>query len=118
MDIAAYLRAKREELKIPRWKIAEKLCISPQALRDIDNGVTRLSLENFLIICDELDISPMHLIKKTNEHYILLNDKDLIAIGHSIEILQKIKDQADSSTSYESITIGNGNKILNSFNKK
>lgn len=120
MNIAEYLRFRREQLKIPRRQIAQRLCISPQALRDIENGSTRLSLENFLIICDALGISPMQLIKKTDEHYILLTDKDLTAIDRSIEILQKIRTQADNdgSASYEKITIGDGNTIENSFNKK
>ena len=81
MDIGMFLKEKREEMKISRKKIAEKLHISPEALRDIEHGKTRLSLENFLIICQELNISPMQLIKKSNEHYILLNDKDIIAIN-------------------------------------
>lgn len=118
MDIGMFLKEKREEMKISRKKIAEKLHISPEALRDIEHGKTRLSLENFLIICQELNISPMQLIKKSNEHYILLNDKDIIAIDKSIELLTKIRKQASNDNLYNSISIGDNNTIHNSFNKK
>lgn len=121
MDIALYLKNKREELKIPRWKIATKLNISPEAYRDIEHGKTRLSLENFLIICEELNIAPMQMLKKANENYILLSDKDIDEIDKSIALLTKIKKQVTSNqndASISNIQIGDNNSIKNSFNKK
>ncbi len=93
MELGLYLKQKREELKIPRRVIAKKLYITPETLRDIEHGKIRLSLENFLIICEELDLSPMQLIKKNNENYILLSNDDLKVIEESINVLNKIKKQ-------------------------
>lgn len=118
MELSAYLQKKREELKVPRRIIADKLCITPQALRDIELGKTRLSLEAFLVYCEELGLSPMQLIQKTNEHYILLSDDDIHTLEKSIDILTKIRRQASSGSSGETITIGDGNTIQNSFNRK
>lgn len=118
MELAAYFQKKREELKIPRRVIADKLCITPQALRDIELGNTRLSLEAFLVYCEELGLSPMQLIQKTNEHYILLNNDDILTLEKGIGILTKICKQASSGSNDESITIGDGNTIQNSFNRK
>lgn len=93
MELGLYLKQKREELKIPRRVIAKKLYITPETLRDIEHGKIRLSLENFLIICEELNLSPMQLIKKNNENYILLSNDDLKVIEESINVLNKIKKQ-------------------------
>lgn len=89
--VVEFLRLKREELKIPRRVVADRLCMTPQSLRDIECGRSRLSLDNFLIICDVLNIQPMELIKKTNEHYVLLTDQDLELLDKSIDLLTKIK---------------------------
>lgn len=119
MDIGLFLKEKRENLKIPRWQIAKKLNISPEALRDIEHGKTRMSLENFLIICKELNLSPLELLKDSKDHYAILNNTDLKILDQSIDLLKKIRFQTQNTFSNNSnnITVGDGNTITNSFNR-
>lgn len=118
MEIIEKLQSVRKKKRISRKEIADCLHISEGTYRDIEYGKIRLSLDNYLMICEFFDISPMELLNNTGEHYILLNEGDLSAIDKSIELLTKIKNQASAGSVNESISIGDNNRITNSFNRK
>lgn len=107
MNILEKIKNKREELKISRKEIAESLNLEQTTYRDIENGKIRLSLENFLIICKKLELSPINLLVDNNEQYILINKQDLDNIDAIIKTLNKIKNQANTNH----ITIGDNNNI-------
>lgn len=123
MEIREILREIRERKKISRKELADKIFIAQETLRDIEIGKIRLTLENYMLICKELNISALELLQQnTNEHFVLLNKKDIDDLNR---IIKKINDQqinilnSHKTINDESnITIGNGNNINNSFNKK
>lgn len=117
MEIIEKLQNTRKKKRISRKEIADCLHISEGTYRDIEYGKIRLSLDNYLLICDFFGISPMELLNNSGEHYILLSEGDLVAIDKSIELLTKIKNKVCIPTT-DSITIGDNNSITNSFNRK
>lgn len=83
----------RESKKISQLKIASYLNISQGTYRDIESSKIRLSLDNFLMICEFLEISPMQLLKNNeNEEYIILSKKDIEDLNR---ILNKINNQTN-----------------------
>lgn len=112
MEIINELRKIRENKKISRKEVAQKLCKSEATYRDIEYGIIRLSLEDYLIICNILEISPMELLlSNTNEHFVLLENKDIEDLNR---ILNKINVQTNNQniniqTNNGSITFNNGN---------
>ena len=117
MEIHKKLQQIRENKKISRDTMAEHLSISPYNLRNIEYGEVRLTLENFLLMCEYLEIPPLSLID-TNNNYIVINEQDKEEIEKAINVLHKIKFQIDNTEKEKSknINIGNNNNINNSFN--
>ena len=115
MKLIEKIREIRENKNISRKKIADKLCKSEPTYRDIEYGKIKLSLEDYLIICEFLKISPMELLNENkNEHFILLDDND-------IEDLNRILDKINVQTNNQNVHIQNNNgtiNITNSNNKK
>lgn len=92
MMIYKELQKIRESKKITRIEMAKKLSISPDTLKDIEYGKIRLSLENFLMICEFLEISPMQLIKKSDDNYVILSKEDIEDLNR---ICNKINNQTN-----------------------
>ena len=114
MKINEIIRIEREKQKISRKKIAEKLFISDGTYRDIETGKIRLSLDNFITICKELNISPMELLKENNdEHYILINEKDINELN---KIINKINNQIIKINNKNENSINISGNVNNSFN--
>lgn len=97
----------RETKKISQQKIANFLNISQGTYRDIESSKIRLSLDNFLLICEYLEISPMQLLKQNeNEQYLILSEKD---INDLKRILNKINNQTNLiNDNHGIININNG----------
>lgn len=92
MAIISELRDIREKKGISRRIIAERLFIAEATYRDIEYGKIRLTLENYIEICNILEISPMEYLKKNrNEHFVLLNNRDIEDLNR---IITKINNQA------------------------
>lgn len=122
MSIIKRLWQIREEKGLTRKEIAAKIFMSPENYQAIEYERSRLSLETYLSICKALEISPMELLKENDdEHFILLNKKDLSDLSR---IFEKINNQIIDNSKYEylnqsnNIQIGDHNSINNSFNKK
>ncbi len=87
------IRKIREAKKISQAKIANYLNISQGTYRDIESSKIRLTLDNFLLICDYLEISPMQLLRKNStENYIILSQKDIDDLNR---IFSKINNQTN-----------------------
>lgn len=122
MEIMEKIKEIRKQKKISREEMAKKLYISQSTYREMEYGHIRLSLDNYLLICKVLEISPMELIKKnTAEHIVLIDERDLKELNR---IIEKINNQIIDNSKYEylnqsnNIQIGDHNSINNSFNKK
>lgn len=91
MEVIRRIREIRENKKISRQQIADYIGIARDTYRDIEYGRIRLSLENYLMICEFLQLSPMEFLKESeDEHFVLLNDKDISDMNR---IVQKICGQ-------------------------
>jgi len=109
MKVIESLKLIRESKKITRDQISKYLNISSGTFRDIENERIRLTLENFLLICKFLEISPMELLKDDDEHYILLTTQDIKALN---ELTTKINNQQINK-----VNINDNHGIIN-FDKK
>lgn len=94
MNIIEKIRIIRETKKISRQQVADYLCIARDTYRDIEYGKIRLTLENYLMICQILKLSPMELLNESeDEHFILLNNKDITDMNR---IVEKINNQINT----------------------
>jgi transcriptional regulator with XRE-family HTH domain len=109
MKVIQSLKLIRENKKISRETISNYLSISQSTYKDIENERIRLTLENFLLICKFLEISPMELLKDDDEHYILLTTQDIKALN---ELTAKINNQQINK-----VNIKDNHGIIN-FDKK
>ena len=107
MNIIDKLRNVRESKKISRKEIANYLNVSSSLISEIEAGRTRLSIDIFLELCEYYEINPLEILKNDDKKYIILNKDDIKQIDKTIEILNKIKTQANSNN----IQIGNNNNI-------
>lgn len=88
--ILDYLRDKRKEKNITQQEMGEYLGIKTSSYGDIENGVTRIKLDDFLLICKKLEIDPIILVKNTNQIIITL-DKDQVELFD--ELNKQIQNQ-------------------------
>jgi len=94
MSIINKLQKIRESKKITRQEMASYLFMTAENYKKIEYGIVRLTLENYLTICNVLQISPMELLNENqDEHFILLNNKDLEDLTR---ILTKIQTQTQN----------------------
>ena len=111
MTIIERIQIIRENKKISRKEIAEKLYISTSTYRDIEYGNIRLSLENYIELCKILEINPMTLLNDSkDESFILLSNKDIEDLNR---ILNKINNQTINFTDNHGTV-----NITNEVNKK
>lgn len=103
------LRKIRERKKISQSQIANFLNISQGTYRDIESSKIRLSLDNFLLICEYLKIPPMELLKNNkDENYIILSQEDINDLNR---ICNKINNQTNFiNDNHGTININNGGK--------
>lgn len=101
------IRKIRENKKISQTQIANYLNISQGTYRDIESSKIRLSLDNFLLICQFLEIPPIQLLKtKSNEKYVILSEDDIKALNR---ICSKINNQTNFiNDNHGTININNG----------
>ena len=111
MTIIEKIQKIRENKKISRKEIAERLYVSLSTYREIEYGNIRLSLENYLELCKILEINPMTLLNDSkDESFILLSNKDINELNR---ILNKINNQIINFTDNHGTV-----NITNEVNKK
>jgi transcriptional regulator with XRE-family HTH domain len=93
MDILKVFKQKRSEKQLSTRDMGKLLNMSYGTYRDIENGKIRLSLENFLAICQKLGIDPVSLIEDDNNEHFILSNQDFQTLTASNEVIKKIIDQ-------------------------
>lgn len=118
-ELLQLLRDTREAKHISRKKIAENLNKAPETLRDIESGKMRLSVEDFLIICDSLELPAGEVLEK------IANGKNIVMLDlteEEISALRNLNNKINKAlvihetNNNKNITIGSNNSINNSFN--
>lgn len=62
LQIGKRLRRKREKINMVREDFAEKACISPQFLAEIENGKKGMSVDTLYKICNNFNFSADYLL--------------------------------------------------------
>lgn len=91
------MKLRRKELRIKQSELAEKLDISNNHISSIENGREKPSLDMFLKICEELNVTPDYLLlgnvhannipKNITESLLLCSDDDIELASQFIELL-------------------------------
>lgn len=105
-DILFYLKTKRKELNITQEEIANHLGMKKETWRDIENGKSRIRLEDFLVACKFLNIDPILLIKESNQTILIVDDEQANAIA-------KLNKQIEQQRAIQ-INDNSGNIFINS----
>lgn len=119
--ICNYIRAKRKELNFTQEQVASYVGMKTNTYRDLENGNTRMRLEDLLLICKYLSIDPINLVKESEETILVLNNDQITLIEqlyNQIKEQQRVNDLFAQSADYTNIQIGDNNTIQDSFNKK
>ncbi len=76
-NIGKRIRKTRIQNKISQKYMAEHLGISIQYIRKLENGEVNIELEQFLKICNFLNISIQDVLNEKNENIMRYMDKEL-----------------------------------------
>lgn len=105
-----YLKTRRRALKITQDSIASYLGMKKETWRDIENGKSRIRLEDFLLVCKYLNVDPLLLIKDSKKTILILDDDQIDAIT-------RLNEQIEEQRSIQ-INDNSGNIFINSSNNK
>ncbi len=61
-EMGKRIKLRRKELKIKQSELAEKLNISNNHISSIENGKEKMSLDVFINLCNELQVTPDYLL--------------------------------------------------------
>lgn len=79
--IGTRVRKKREEFKLSREKVAEKIGISSRFLSDIELGNKGMSQQTLLALCDTLHTTPNYILLGIEQDQ---TDSKLVRLAKSI----------------------------------
>lgn len=79
--IGTRVRKKREEFKLSREKVAEKIGISSRFLSDIELGNKGMSQQTLLTLCDTLHTTPNYILLGIEQDQ---TDSKLVRLAKSI----------------------------------
>lgn len=79
-NILGVIKYVRKQKKITQEAIAKKLGMKTSSYGDIENGTTRMKLDDFLIICKFLEIDPINLVKDSNQVIVTLTNDEVALI--------------------------------------
>lgn len=94
MDILQTIKQYRKKKRYTQESVASYLGMKKESWRDIENGKTRIRLEDFLLVCKFLNIDPLLLIKDSKKTILILDDNQVDAIrrlNEQIEIQRSIQ---------------------------
>jgi len=80
----------RKKRHISQQEMADYLHIAQTTYSDIEKGISKLSAEDFLLICKFLKIDPIELVKDNNSIIIQLTQQEAETLTN---INQKIENQ-------------------------
>ena len=107
MHILEFFKFERKQQKISRKEISARLYMSESNYENIERGLVRLSLENYLAICKVLDISPTLLLKDSQS--VIIDEHDLDVLIEASCIVNKIAQQRKQQNMTVSLGDNNSN---------
>lgn len=95
-EMGQRIRIRRKELQIKQSDLAEKISVSNNHMSAIENGREKPSMDKFLLICEELSVTP---------DYLLLGQMHANDIPQNIADALRLCDQKDVETIRQIIEI-------------
>jgi len=80
-NILDQLKIERKAQKKSQQDVADAISLARGTYADIERGKIRLSLENFLLICEYLKINPILLVKQSKELLISVTPDEAKALN-------------------------------------
>jgi len=112
MNITEIFKKIRKEKHYTQTDIANYLGIAQTSYSDIENGVAKLMVEDYLRICKFLNIDPISLVKDTNAVIISITPEEANS-------LNKLNEKIQQSFSIENVNIkASGDVIIGQNIKK
>ena len=105
MELIEFITLERKKQGYSRKAFSEKLFMSESNYTNIERGLVRMTLENYLLICDALTISPTMLVKNSNT--FLITNHELEVLKSAAKIINNLDSQNTQKNS--NITIGDNN---------
>lgn len=117
------LRQLREKKGISQRELGDSLNLSQRAISRYESGEAEPDLATVRKISEFFNVTIDFLLGEDDSNIILITRKDLESIKEVERHLQSAMDQLVSitekiSSGEQTITIGDGNTIQNSFNRK
>lgn len=97
-EILNFIREKRKEQGFTQAEIGNILGMKASSYGDIENGITNFKLDDFLIVCQKLNIDPVHLVKQSDQIIIVL-DRD------QAEMIDDINNQIQNQIRLNNVNI-------------
>lgn len=93
MDFINELILLRKKNGKTQKDVADHLNIARSTYNDIEHRRIKLSVEDFIKLCEFYNVSPNFIINTSNETNILLTDDDLMVLNQVQKIINKINNQ-------------------------
>lgn len=105
MTINEKIKLIRKEKNYTQKDIANYLQIAQTSYSDIENGIARLSLEDYLKICNFLELDPILLVKDTESAIISITKEEA-------NILNQLNEKVKQTFSVKNINIKTSGDVI------
>lgn len=105
MTINEKIKLIRKEKNYTQKDIANYLQIAQTSYSDIENGIARLSLEDYLKICKFLELDPILLVKDTESAIISITKEEA-------NILNQLNEKVKQTFSVKNINIKTSGDVI------
>lgn len=105
MTINEKIKLIRKQKNYTQKDIANYLQIAQTSYSDIENGIARLSLEDYLKICKFLELDPILLVKDTESAIISITKEEA-------NILNQLNEKVKQTFSVKNINIKTSGDVI------
>lgn len=111
MNIPEIIKSIRKQKHYTQKDIASYLNLAQTSYSDIENGIARLTVEDYLKICKFLEIDPIALVKDSNSVIISITEEEA-------KILNRLNDKVQQSFSLNNVNINTSGDVIIGTNIK
>lgn len=108
--ILDFIKQTRKQKKLTQKDLADVLGMKDTSYGDIENGVTKLKLCDFLKLCNFLNIDPVTLLNDSNQIIISVSDEQAELIEELNEKIQRQKQVINIKDNHGTINITQNKK--------
>lgn len=105
MKINEKIKLIRKEKNYTQKDIASYLQIAQTSYSDIENGIARLGVDDYLKICKFLKIDPILLVKDTNSAIISITNEEA-------KVLNQLNEKVKQNFSLNNVNINTSGDVI------